>query len=383
MPLRREGVLPKNVYLDHAATTHLDAEALAHMLPYLQERYGNPSSLYPAGSVVKSELEGARRTMKGLLGGSDGNLFFTSGGTEANNWAIHGVVEGCGVKHIITSPLEHASVLEPVRAWQKKGVEVSYVGLKAGGEIDYGSLERLLERHPRSLVSLMHGNNEVGNLTDVGCVAALCRQYAAIFHSDLVQTVGYYPIDLTAWGVDVCTGSAHKFYGPKGVGFLYVREGLRLAPLLYGGQQERGLRGGTENVAGIVGMAYALEKQQGRQEKVREHIGRLKQYMIEQLEETIPDITFHGLCKEPTKSLCTIVNVGLPQGDPETLIMQLALEGVATSSGSACMSGGKTTSHVLKALGVPATAANVRLSLGVDNDYEDIDHTVAALQKIL
>lgn len=381
MPVKRAGTFPKNVYFDHAATTRLDEGALKRMLPYLQGRYGNPSSLYPASSVVKSELEGARRTMKRLLHGANGNLFFTSGGTEANNWAIHGMVEAYQTKHIITSLLEHASVLEPIRAWEKKGIEVSYVKLQADGALDYGSLEALLKRHPKALVSLMHGNNEVGNLTDIGRVGTLCRQHGAIFHSDLVQTAGYYPIDVTAWGINLCTGSAHKFHGPKGVGFLYAEEGIRLTPLLYGGQQERSLRGGTENVAGIIGMAYALEKQQSHQEKIRNHIEGLKQYMIKKLKETIPNITFHGQCKNPKKSLCTIINVSLPKADRETLIMQLALEGIATSSGSACMSGGKTTSHVLEALGVAPTEANVRFSLGTDNNYKEIDYVVEVLRK--
>lgn len=373
----------ESVYLDHAATTPLDSEILERMLPYLQERYANPSALYPTSSRVKSDVEKARREIKEMLKGPDGNLFFTSGGTEANNWAISGVVRAYGIRHIITSPLEHSSVLAPIRAWKKQGISVSWVQLKEKGKIDYTSLESLLRKYPQSLVSLMHGNNEIGNLTDIARVSALCKRYDSIFHSDLVQTVGYYPIDVAALGIDLCTASAHKFYGPKGIGFLYTAEGFRIDPLIYGGQQEKGLRGGTENVAGIVGMRYALRKRQNELSAARAYVESLKRHMIETLKKKIPHILFHGQCQNMEESVCTILNLGLPKADQETLIMQLALHRIYASSGSACMSGGQSTSHVLEALGIQANQSNVRLSLGIHNTIEDMEYTVKALEKMI
>lgn len=373
----------RHIYLDHAATTPIAPAVLSKMLPYMQDRYANPSSLYPSANAVRSDVEKARRSIKELIGGQDGNLIFTSGGTEANNWAIDGIVRAHDVRHIITSPLEHSSVLASIRMCQTKGVTCEYVPLRSDGGIHYEALEMLLKRCPNALVSLMHGNNEVGNMTDIARVASLCKQHGALLHSDMVQTLGYYPVDVTAWGVDICTGSAHKFYGPKGIGFLYVGEGIPIAPLLHGGQQERGLRAGTENVPGIIGMAHALLAMHEYQKKYRAHVQALKQYMAEKLAKTIPGIRFHGQCIDMKQSICTILNVGIPGVEKETFILQLAMRGIAASGGSACMSGSKTTSHVLHALGVPEQEAIVRFSLGLHSKYEDIDHVIHTLADII
>lgn len=373
----------KIVYLDHAATTPIAPSVLSKMLPYMKDMYANPSALYSSASAVRSDVEKARRHMKSLLGGDDGQLFFTSGGTEANNWAINGMVRAHGIRDVITSSVEHSAVLAPIRALEEQEVVAChYVALAKDSSVCYESLEALLKEYPHALVSLMHGNNELGNLTDIVRVAALCKRYNAFFHSDMVQTIGYYPLDLASCGVDLCSGSAHKLYGPKGVGFLYLREGLQIAPLLYGGQQERTLRGGTEHVAGIIGMAEALSELRSAKEAHKAHITQLKKYMIAKLEKAIPEIQFYGACRDIERSLCSIINVGLEGVDKETFLLKLSMEGIAASSGSACMSGSKTSSHVLRALNVPEEKSTVRFSLGWRNTYQEIDYTVEKISAI-
>ena len=371
----------RQVYMDYASTTPIAPDVLEAMLPYLKDIYGNPSVAHPMGHTARSGIEQARRAVKECLRGEEGNVFFTSGGTEANNWAIEGAVRAHNIKHVITSPLEHSSVLSMIRLLEKRGmIACHYVGLQADGAIDYASLALLLTHYPKALVSLMHGNNEVGNLTDIAQVSSLCKAHGAIFHCDMVQTIGYETIKLDRWGIDLCTGSAHKIYGPKGVGFLYSREGLKITPLLHGGQQERGMRGGTENVAGIVGLACALRRMCAQKHK--QHLNEVKQYLLQQLARTIPDVIFHGQCADAKNSLCSIVNIGLPLIEKETFILQLAMEGISASAGSACMSGSKTGSHVLRALGVSEDIATLRLSLGIHTTCEAIDHVVEAIQKI-
>ena len=370
-----------NIYLDHAATTPMLEEVVQAMLPYMSARYANPSSIYPMASSVKSDLEKARRTIKAHLGGQEGALFFTSGGTEANNWAIRGTVEAHGIARIISSPLEHSSTLAAIASCQARNVTIHYLPVNSQGDIDYEALESLLKESPKTLVTLMHGNNEIGNRLDIARIGSLCRKYGAIFHSDMVQTIGYYPIALNEWGVHLCTGSAHKFYGPKGIGFLYTNIEPPIAPFLYGGNQERGLRAGTENVAGIIGMAHALDYMHYRKEKHRRHIENLKNYAIKKIKQKLPYIQFHGRCDDPKQSLCNILNLGIPNCDQETFVLQLAMQGIYASSGSACMSGTHRESHVLRALGKKKKGAILRLSFGIHNRYEEIDTLINVLSK--
>ena len=334
--------LVRQVYLDNAATTRLDPAVLECMLPYMRERYGNPSSTHSLGVTARAGVEDARRIVAEILGVSPGNIFFTSGGTEANNWAIIGMLMVDGMKHVITSLLEHVSVLHPVQALAQQGrIEVSYVPVKDNGELDYNALTSLLQRHPKSLVSLMHGNNEIGNMSDLYVIGALCREYGALFHTDMVQTLGYHAIDLSKLPVDVCSGSAHKLHGPKGVGLIYVRDRALVEPFLRGGMQERGFRAGTENVAGIVGFAKALMIASNGRKYCVDYLERLKKHMIDRLQVVVPAAVYHGLCGDLTKSLCTILSVGLPSlVDRETLLLNLSMGGVLASGSSACVSGG-------------------------------------------
>lgn len=376
----------KEVYLDNAATTRMDDSVLEAMLPYMRGSYGNPSATYGLGNEAKTAIEEVRRGIMDGLGAEEGNVFFTSSGTEANNWAIIGALESYGIEHIITSPIEHESVLQCIDKLVKAGrISCSYVALNELGEINYPSLIALLEQHPGALVSLMHANNELGNLIDLHYIGSLCKVYKAIFHTDMVQSVGYYPIKLKELPVDICTASAHKFHGPKGVGFVYTRSGIRLNALLYGGMQERGLRAGTEHVAGIVGLGKALALATTHRDRHYAYLQKLKSYMIERLQKEIPSIRFHGLCTDHAKSLVNLLNIGLPvQGlDSETLLFKLAIEGISASRGSACMSGVSMRSHVLEAINIPKERSVVRFSMSKHTTVEEIDYTVQKLSTTL
>jgi len=376
----------KQVYLDNAATTQLDPKVLEAMLPYMQEQYGNPSSTHSLGNRAKTAIEDVRRAIMDRLGTSKGNIFFTSSGTEANNWAIAGTVERHAIQHVITSPIEHESVLQCIkRLVHTRNTTCSYVDLDKLGQIKYDSLITLLEKYPKALVSLMHANNEIGNLTDLYHIGSICKKYRAIFHTDTVQTLGNYLLDLKNLPIDICTGSAHKLHGPKGVGFIYVNNNVQLNALLYGGMQERGLRAGTENVAGIVGLGKALEIAMENRSEHFSYLQNLKSYMIKKLQKAIPSIKFHGLCNHSSKSLCNLLNIGLPlQGlDSETLMFKLTIQGISASKGSACMSGTSTRSHVLDAINIPQESAVIRFSFSKYTTHHDIDYTVKRLSTIL
>ncbi len=376
----------KHVYLDNAATTRLDPIVLESMLPYMKGLYGNPSSTHPLGNIAKAGIEGVRRTITDILGGGQGHIFFTSSGTEANNWAICSTLEGNGIEHVITSPIEHVSVLEPLKVLERVGkVTCNYIALDSSGQVQYDSLIALLKKYPKALVSLMHGNNEVGNLIDLYRVGSICREYGrgAIFHTDMVQTLGNYVVNLEGLPVDICTGSAHKLHGPKGVGFVYIRDGVLLGSLLYGGVQERGLRAGTENVAGIIGLGKCLEVAYEGRDKNVAYLLALKRYMMQELGKKVSGILYNGLCAHDSNSLCTLLNIGLPIGvDQETLLLNLAIQGVFASSGSACMSGSKSWSHVLAELGIKEDRAVVRFSFSKYNSRKEIDYAVDRLATI-
>jgi cysteine desulfurase len=365
------------IYLDNAATTRIDPEVIEAMLPWLTEQFGNPSSIHGHGRVVKSAIEQARKTVAGLLNTSPSQIFFTSGGTEADNTAIVGSIEDYGLTHAITSPLEHHAVLHTLEYLAKAGkIKLSLVRIDEKGHVDLAHLEELLRSHPRSLVSLMHGNNEIGNLLNLSAVGDLCEQYNAIFHSDTVQTVGHLRHDLKQLKTHFIVGAAHKFNGPKGVGFLYVND-VKIHPYIHGGSQERNMRGGTENVYGIVGLAKALEIAYRDMETHRAHLESLKKRMIAGFREKIEDVRFNGDCENLERSNYTVLNVSLPPSDiNDMLLFNLDIAKISASGGSACSSGSEVGSHVLSALGVSPARGNVRFSFGKYNTEADIDYAV-------
>ncbi len=381
------------VYLDNAATTRLDPEVLDAMLPLMTEQFGNPSSIHSHGRPVRTAIEKARKTVAGLLNTSPAEIFFTSGGTEADNTAIQSSIETYGLTHAITSPLEHHAVLHTLDHLAKRGViRLSLVNVDRKGHIDLAHLESLLESNRnegngRSLVSLMHGNNEIGNMLDLHRTGEICRAYDAIFHSDTVQTMGHFRHDLQQLPVDFIVGAAHKFHGPKGVGFLYVNaDRAKIHPFMYGGAQERNMRGGTENVYGIVGLAKALEIAYRDMDAHRQHITSLKRRMIEQLREKMPDgaggpVLFNGDSADIDNSLYTVLNVSLPASDiNDMLLFSLDIARISASGGSACSSGSNVGSHVLAALpGLDAERGYVRFSFGKYNTAEEVDYAVDTL----
>jgi cysteine desulfurase len=371
------------VYFDNAATTALDKEVIEVMVQMLNENFGNPSSIHAHGREMKTIVEKARRSVAKLLNASPSEIFFTSGGTEADNMAIVRAIEAYNITHAISSPLEHHAVLHTLEELEKAGkIHLDLLRVDSKGNVDLTHLEELLSINPKTFVSLMHANNEIGNLTDLKRVSELCEQYNAIFHSDTVQTMGHYAHDLGDLKIDFITGAAHKFHGPKGVGFLYINGRNKIKPLIYGGAQERNMRGGTENVYGIVGLAKALEIAYAEMKEHQEHIQSLKDYMREKLVEAIPDVRFNGEI-DAYKSLYTVLNVSLPctnMGD--MLLFNLDIKGVSASGGSACSSGSDIGSHVLKGICADATRPSVRFSFCKYNTKEEIDFVVDTLKEI-
>lgn len=374
----------QRIYLDNAATTQLDPEVLEAMMPLFTENFGNPSSIHAHGRTVRSAIEKARKTVAGLLNTSPSEIFFTSGGTEADNTAICSSIETYNLTHAITSPLEHHAVLHTLEFLEKSGkIKLSLVKINEKGHVDLENLEEILQTNPRSLVSLMHGNNEIGNLLDLEKVSEICRKYDAVFHSDTVQTMGHYKHDLQALDIDFIVGAAHKFHGPKGVGFLYINAERRIHPFVHGGAQERNMRGGTENIYGIIGLAKALEVSYRNMEADRKHIESLKTRMISKLQESIPNITFNGDSDNLEKSLYTVLNVSFPPSeDNDMLLFNLDISRISCSGGSACASGTNVGSHVLTALDVHPDRGNVRFSFGKYNTIEEIDYTVEVLKEL-
>src|SRR5690606_37597533 len=341
----------KKVYLDSAATTQMRDEVIERMVTVMKETYGNPSSTHAFGRTSKSLIENARKTVANKLNVSASEIIFTSGGTEADNLALNSAVRDLGVKRIITSCIEHHAVLYTVNQLKDRyNLEVQYVDLDDCGNIQLPHLESLLESSAeKTLVSLMHVNNEIGNLLDVHAVGKLCKKYNALFHCDMVQSIGHYDIDLSEIAVDFTAVSAHKFHGPKGIGFAFVRKNSGLKPLIFGGEQERGHRAGTESVHNIVGLEEALKIAYDNLEEDKEYILSLKNYFIEELKTKIPGVKFNGNCADHLRSTYTLVNVCLPVSQEKALMLlfQLDLKGIACSKGSACQSGSSQVSHVL------------------------------------
>ncbi|MEQ8926009.1 MAG: cysteine desulfurase family protein [Fulvivirga sp.] len=364
------------VYLDNAATTPLDLEVFEAMKPFLMENFGNPSSTHSHGRQVRSAIESARKTVAELLHASTSEIFFTSGGTEADNTLICSSISSYNLTHAITSKIEHHAVLHTLENLEATGkIKLSYVNLDEKGNVDFAHLDELLTTNERSLVSLMHANNEIGNLIDLNAVGEICQKHNAIFHSDTVQTMGHYAHDLSSLNVQCVTGAAHKFHGPKGAGFMYIDKSTKIAPFIHGGAQERNMRGGTENVYGIIGTAKALEIAYREMAEHQNFIQGLKDRMIQNLRSSIEGVSFNGESANPEKSLYTVLNVCLPESqDNDMLLFTLDINGISASGGSACSSGATTGSHVLAGIKANPNRGAVRFSFSKYNTAEEIDY---------
>jgi cysteine desulfurase len=372
------------IYCDSAATTSIDPEVIEAILPYLTTNFGNPSSSHWAGRKVREMIDASRNTVAKLLGVSPGEIFFVSGATEANNLALSECIREYGLTHVITSKIEHKAVLQPLLKHEREGdIRISYVKLDAKGNIDQEHLESLLVANPQSLISLMHANNEIGNITDIEAVSRLAARYKAAFHTDTTQTIGKVQLNLTEYPVDFLVGSAHKFHGPKGVGFIYINKRHSLKARILGGGQEKGQRGGTENAIGIVGLAKALEIAYRDFDFNHQKTAALKQQLIGQLENSgIPEIGFNGESRSFDKSLDFIVNVSFPCLQSGSLVNSLDTFGIAVSGGSACSSLGNGGSHVISAIQHGADKENVRFSFSKFNTPEEVDRIVDTITRI-
>ncbi|MCB9080710.1 MAG: cysteine desulfurase [Lewinellaceae bacterium] len=373
----------QRIYFDNAATTSVDEAVLATMMEALRELSGNPSSIYAEGRKARAAIEGARKLVAHHVNASIGEIFFTSGGTESSNMALKGAVRDLGVQRIISSRTEHHCVLHSLDALEAQGVQVDFVTQDEKGIIQLDHLESLLQAgDAKTLVSLMHANNEIGTMIDLGTVGQLCQQYGAYFHTDTVQTIGYFPIDLAQTPISFLTGSAHKFHGPKGCGFIYINQENQLKPFIDGGSQERNMRGGTENTAGILGLAKALDLAYSHLEERAAHIRDVRDYFRDQLLANFEDIEFNG---DPFgASHYKVLSVAFPPSpQAELLLFNLDVAGISVSGGSACSSGADAGSHVLNALKKDSPRQTIRFSFSHHNTREEVDRVIAELQKIL
>jgi len=379
----------KKVYFDSAATTQLRDEVITCMTEALKTEYGNPSSTHSYGRSSKSLLESARKDIAKLLNVSAAEIIFTSGGTEADNLILMSAVSDLGVQRIISSRIEHHAVLHTLEWLEKKhNVQLDFVKLDDCGHVDYSHLESLLANgSKKTLVTLMHVNNEVGNVLKLKEVAVLCKKYDALFHSDTVQSVGHFELDFSEIPIDFAASAAHKYHGPKGAGFAFIRKNSGLKSMIHGGEQERGLRAGTEAVYAIAGMAEALKLSYQNLETERKYITELKNYFKEQLIENIPGVKFNGSCDDNERSTYTLLNVCLPISEEKAMLLlfQLDLKGIACSKGSACQSGAEGGSHVLRAFlsEEDLKKPSLRFSFSSFNKKEDVDYVVEALKEFI
>lgn len=378
----------KPVYFDNAATTQVREEVISAMSEVLKSNFGNPSSSHSFGRSSKSIIEQCRKNIAAHFNVTAAEIIFTSGGTEADNLILRSAARDLGVKHFITSKIEHHAVLHTLQQLKREyNVEVSYVKLLDNGEIDFSYLEQLLNGYDKTLVSLMHANNEVGNLLDLERTANLCKSYNALFHTDSVQSIGYYRIDLARIPIDFLAASAHKFHGPKGVGFAFVRKNSGVKPLIIGGEQERGLRAGTESIHNIIGLESALSLAYKNLNEERDYIQNIKDYFINELEKSIPDASFNGLSSNSEKSTFKILNVALPLSSAkgEMLLFQLDLKGIACSKGSACQSGSYKGSHVLSEIlsEEDLKKPSLRFSFSIYNTKEEVDYVISVLKNLI
>ena len=372
----------RKVYLDNAATTPLREEVKNYMIDIMEGPFGNPSSTHQFGRKSRIVVEEARKYISKALHCTGNEIVFTSGGTEADNTALTVSIRDLGVKRIITSPIEHHAVLHTAEALCKKyNVKLELVELGEKGVVDLHHLESLLKEGIPTLVSLMHGNNEVGNILDLKAVGTLCHKYDAYFHTDTVQTIGHYDFNLQEIPVDFLAASAHKFYGPKGVGFLYLNHRIKVGPFINGGAQERNMRGGTENIMGIGGLHKALQSSLENLEEENAHILDLKKYMIQRLKEEMEGVTFNGQSADLENSLRTVLSASFPHFSKDNMyLFTLDMNGVAVSGGSACTSGSQQGSHVIKAIDPENDCSIIRFSFGKDNTREEIDYVIGVLK---
>ncbi len=375
----------ERIYFDNAATTSLDPEVLEAMMPYLTNHFGNPSSIYSYGRETRLAIENARKGVAKILNAHPAEIFFTSGGTESSNTAIAAAVRDLGCRHIISSKIEHHATLHTVEHLGcGEDVRISYVKLlPTTGHIDMDDLERLLkESEEKTLVTLMHANNETGTMLDIYAVGDLCKKHNAVFHSDTVQTVGHFPFDLRNTPVHFITGAGHKFHGPKGVGILYINENVRIKPFVHGGSQERNMRAGTENLYGIVGFAKALQMATDNHEADSKHIKSLQLHMMEQLKQNIAGIEFNG---DPLgKSLYTVLSVSFPKTEKsEMILFNMDINNICASGGSACTSGADAGSHVIREINNNPNQVTVRFSFSKLNTKEEVDAVVGKLKEMI
>lgn len=378
----------KSVYFDNAATTPMREEVINTITEIMRSNYGNPSSSHSIGRASKALIEKSRKVIASCLNVSASEIIFTSGGTEADNLILCSAVKDLGVKHIITSKIEHHAVLHTVENLKANfNIQVSYVNINPNGEIDYTHLELLLKNDAKTLVSLMHINNEIGTILNVKQVAGLCKTHNTLFHSDAVQSVGHYKVDLQDVQIDFLAASAHKFHGPKGVGFAFVRKNSGLKALIVGGEQERGLRAGTESVHNIVGAEKALKIANDNLESEMTYTKTIKQYFINKINAEIPEAKFNGCSGNLKNSTYTLVNVCLPIEPKQAamLLFQLDLKGIACSKGSACQSGSSLKSHVLAEIlnNEDLEKPSIRFSFSKYNTTEEVDYVINVLKEFL
>lgn len=367
------------IYLDNAATTPLDPLVFEVMKPYLLEHFGNPSSAHAKGRQVKVALEAARKSIAKLLNCNASQLFFNSGATEGNNTIIKGAVQKFGIKHIISSRIEHHAVLHPIQHLEiEGGVEVHWVKHSSNGAVDLKHLEELLRNNSDVLVSIMHGNNELGIINPLEQIATLCQKYNALFHADTVQTVAHLKIDLSVVPIHFITASAHKFHGPKGVGFMYMKKDFRVQPLFEGGAQEKEFRAGTENISGIMGMAKAFEIAHESLDEKEVYLGHLKTFFVDELAAKLPFVSVNAV---NTDTLENIISLSIPEEKVGAMLLfSLDMRGVMLSGGSACSSGA-VKSHVATALGLDDATIIVRISLSRFNTKEELIDFLQVLQE--
>ncbi|MBB78433.1 MAG: cysteine desulfurase [Crocinitomicaceae bacterium] len=371
------------IYLDNAATTPIAPEVVETMIPILRDGFGNPSSTHSFGRKAKALIETSRRSIAKHINCKPSEIIFTSGGTEADNMAINSAVHKMNVTHIITSKIEHHAVGHTAMNLKNvEGIKISYVKIDEKGNVDLKDLERLLQKKDKTLVSLMHANNEIATLLPIKKVSQLCRKYNALFHSDTVQTMAHYSFNLEELDIDYITCAGHKFHGPKGTGFLYVNKKVILESFIHGGAQERGLRGGTENVAGIVGLSKAMDLAYENLNQHQKHVQTLKTYMINELKNIFKNIDFHGEI-DPEKSLYTVLNVCFPKTNKSNMLLfTLDLKGIAVSGGSACSSGSSVGSHVLSGIDADLTRPNARFSFSRYTTREEIDFALDQVKTV-
>lgn len=371
------------IYLDNAATTRTAKEVVEAMIPYFTENYGNPSSIYELGQRSKEAITTAREQIAGVIGAKTEEIYFTAGGSEADNWALKAACEayeGKG-KHIITTKIEHHAILHTCEYLEKKGVEVTYLNVDENGLIDLDELQKAI-RPDTILISIMFANNEIGTIEPIKEIGMIAKEHGILFHTDAVQAFGQVPIDVDEMHIDMLSSSAHKINGPKGIGFLYIRKGVKIRSFVHGGAQERKRRAGTENVPAIVGYGVAAQRAAKTMEERTARERQLRDYFIERVEKEIPHVKLNG---HPTKRLPNNINFSFRFIEGESLLIMLDMKGIAGSSGSACTSGSLDPSHVLLAIGLPHEIAHgsLRLSLGEDTTKEDLDYTLEQIKEII